>query len=383
MNYLLYILVALTPFVIADKLWDYSNLPKTLWIQNGVILLAVVFFWTRKFKDITLSKTLIAYMIFLAWAGLSIFWAVNKYEALTTFTPWVICGMFLFLVHNLKVNRIAVFTIVFVTAWLVALFGLGQHFFQLDWVEQTEGPASTFANRNATGDYILMAIPLGVALIVSAYRRRFRTPYQQRFKRWDIGVLLVVGIFSIAIATMAVFVMYAAHIRPAMVGIVVVGGYYLIKYLRKTDHALISIVILGLFLAGTFYIKRDFFDQSSKIKIERLWNTVEIIKKHPVAGVGVGNFKVHYDKYTWIAMNTNDAHNDYIQILCELGIVGTCLAFLVILYAFQGAFKKRDVYSTSLKAGLGAFMVVAIFFFPMELAVDPFICALYLGMLKV
>ena len=382
MNYLLYILVALTPFIITDSLWNYSNLPKTLFIQNGVILLAVVFFWKRKFKDITVSKTLIACTLFLAWAGLSIFWAINKYEAVVIFTHWVICGMFLFLVHNLSINRIVIFTIVFVTAWIVTLIGLGQHFFQLDWVLQSVGPASTFANRNATGAYILMAMPLGVGLMASVYQRRFRSAYQQRFKKWDIGLLFLVGILSIAIASMVMF-MYVGNCRLGMVGIAVLGSYYLIKYFRKMNRPLLGVLIVTLFLSGAFHIKPDFFDEGSEVKIERLWNTVEIIKKHPIAGVGVGNFKVHYDKYSLMKLNTNDAHNDYVQVVCELGIIGAYLAFLVILYAFQGAFKKCDVYSTSLKAGLGAFMVVAMFFFPMSMAVDPFICALYLGMLKV
>lgn len=388
MNYLLYILLAIMPFVITDSLWDYSDLPKTLFIQNGVILLAVVFFWSRRLKrkgyfewDITVSKTLIAYMMFLAWTGLSIFWAINKHEALIIFSHWVICGMFLFLVHNLNINRTVIITIVFLTAWIVTLFGLGQHFFQLDWVLQSYRPASTFANRNATGAYILMAMPLGVGLMVSAYQGRFRTAYQQRFKKWDIGLWFVAGILAIAMATMAMF-MYVGNCRLGMVGIVVLGSYYLIKYLHKIKRTRLGVLIVTLFLVSAFCIKPNFFEHGAKDKTLRLWNTLEIIKKHPVAGVGIGNFKVHYDKYTPLNWNTNDAHNDYVQVVCELGIIGAYLAFLVIFYAFRGSFKKCDIYSTSLKAGLGAFMVIAIFWFPMAMAVDPFICALYLGILK-
>ena len=371
--------MALAPFIITDSLWDYSNLPKTLFIQNGVILLAVVFFWKRKIKDITISKTLIAYMIFLAWAGLSIFWAINKHEAVTIFVPWVICGMVLFLVQNMNINKTVIFVIVFITAWIVTLIGLGQHFFQLDWVLQSHKPASTFANRNAAGAYILMAMPLGVGLMSSLY------PFIRERKRILCFESVCFAILFIALVSMALL-MYAGNCRLGMLGIVVLGSYYLIKYLCKMSRPLLGVLIVSLFLAllaGAFCIKPDFFNEGYKVKTDRLWNTVKIIKKHPIAGVGVGNFKVHYDKYTPLKWNTNDAHNDYVQVLCEFGIVGTCLAFLIIVYIFQGAFRKRDVYSTSLKAGLGAFMIVAIFWFPMSMAVDPFICALYLGMLKV
>jgi len=367
MNYLLYILVALMPFIITDSLWDYSNLPKTLWVQNGVILLAVVFFWTRKFRkwDISVSKALIAYMVFLAWAGLSIFWAINKYEAVVVFTHWAMCGLFLFLVQNMNINKTVIFVTVFLTAWIVALIGLGQHFFHLDWVLQSERPASTFGNCNGAGAYILMAMPLGVAIMVLSYQS----------KQW-----VWIGILSLAMATMLTFI-YVATFRTAMVAIVVIGSYYLVKYLRRKDYALIVVVLIGLFMAVSLYVKPEFFHEPGKIK--RLWNTAEIIKEHPIVGVGVGNFKVHYDKYSRLKVNTNDAHNDYVQMLCELGIVGLYLAFLVVVYAFRGMLKKCDLHSTALKAGLAAFLILAIFTFPMAMATEPFIAALYLGMLKV
>ena len=376
MNYLLYMLVALMPFIITDSLWDYSNLPKTLFIQNGVLLLAVVFFWRRKFKyvfhpekKIIVSRTLIAYMVFLAWAGLSIFWAINKYEAVVVLTHWVVCGMFLFLVQNMNINKTTIFLILVSTAWIVALIGLGQHFFQLDWVLQSARPASTFANINLTNGYLLMTLPLGLALMVSMHQRKLRR----------IFVAL-----SLAMATILTYI-YVANRKTAMVAIVIIGTYYLVKYLRRLDYAVIALVVVGLFVAGYFhYVNPNFFSGGSVTYRVQMWqNTTQIIKKHPVVGVGVGNFKVHYDKYALLAMNTNDAHNDYIQMLCELGIVGIYLAFLVLVYAYRGAFKKRDLYSTALKVGLWAFLIVAMFNFPMQAPADPFICALYLGILRV
>ena len=368
MNYLLYILVAIMPFIITDSLWDYSNLPKTLWIQNGVILLAVVFFWRRKFKDITVSKTLIAYMLFLAWAGLSIFWATNKYEAVVIFTHWAICGLFLFLVQNMNINKTTIFLILVSTAWIVALIGLGQHFFHLDWVLQSARPASTFANKNLTNGYILMTMPLGVALTVSSYQ----------CKQW-----VWVGILSTAMATILTYV-YVANRTTATVAIIIIGSYYLVKYLRRIDYAVIALVIIGLLMVGYLhYVNPNFFSSGSVTYRVQMWqNTVKIIKQHPTVGVGAGNFMVHYDKYARLTINTNEAHNDYIQLFCELGLVGIYLGFLVLVYAYRAVWKKCDIYSTALKVGLWAFLIVAMFNFPIQKAALPFLSALYLGMLK-
>lgn len=375
MKYLLYILVALMPFVIADNLWDYSNLPKALFIQNGVILLAVFFFWTRKFKikgidglNFTVSKTLIAYILFLAWAGLSIFWATNKYEAVVIFTHWSVCGLFLFCIQNMNIDKRVVFLILVFTAWIVVLIGLGQHFFRLDWVLQSSPPASTFANKNLTNGYILMTMPLCVAFMVSTYQ----------CKKWVSFVKL-----SLIMATTLTYIGIANR-KTAVAVIPIIGTYYLVKYLRRLDYSMIAILTVGLFVAGYLYLNPAFFQEGSLSHRVQIWqHTGEIIKSHPIVGVGAGNFKVYYDKYADLRMNTDEAHNDYVQMLCELGIVGIYLAFLVIVYAFRGAFKKRDSYSTALKAGLWAFLIVAMFNFPMQKAAEPFICALYLGMLKV
>jgi len=376
MNYLVYIFVALVPFIIADELWDYSNLPKTLFIQNGVILLAVVFFWTRKLRkfDMKVSRTLIAYMVFLAWAGLSILWAVNKYEAVIIFTHWATCGMFLFLVQNLNINRTIMFTILLLTAWTVALIGLGQHFFHLDWVLQSARPASVFANKNLASAYILMILPIGVALMVSVCRRRIGK---------DLIISLLVSF--IILATMLTY-LYVAEFRTAFLIVPIIGTYYLVRYLRKTaytDYALLIPVLAVLIVASYFYVKPEVFHKATESRFQIWRNTGEIIKKHPIVGVGIGNFRVHYDKYSDIALNTNEPHNDYIQVFCELGIVGLYFAFLVIAYAFWGAQKEYDLYSAGLKVGLVVFLILAMAHFPLQKATGPYLSALYLGMLKV
>jgi O-antigen ligase len=48
----------------------------------------------------------------------------------------------------------------------------------------------------------------------------------------------------------------------------------------------------------------------------------EIIKRHPLVGVGLGNFNLKFSRY---------AHNSYIQIWAEMGILGLC-AFIWVIY---------------------------------------------------
>jgi hypothetical protein len=68
-----------------------------------------------------------------------------------------------------------------------------------------------------------------------------------------------------------------------------------------------------------------------------MWrNTVEIIREHPILGVGTGSFEAAYRRkieggHGWQAQPTNDPHNFYLKVLTEQGVAGlfTFLAFIV------------------------------------------------------
>jgi O-antigen ligase len=72
--------------------------------------------------------------------------------------------------------------------------------------------------------------------------------------------------------------------------------------------------------------------------------TLDVIKAHPIVGSGLGSFGVIYTRYD--SRNgfyrLEQAHNDYLQILSDGGIVGGLigLSFLVIL--FRKGFERRD-----------------------------------------
>jgi O-antigen ligase len=56
----------------------------------------------------------------------------------------------------------------------------------------------------------------------------------------------------------------------------------------------------------------------------------------PVLGWGLGTFPVVYPQYRSFYTNffVNEAHNDYLQLLCEVGLLGfgTMVWFLVVVY---------------------------------------------------
>lgn len=72
--------------------------------------------------------------------------------------------------------------------------------------------------------------------------------------------------------------------------------------------------------------------------------TLDIIKNHPVIGTGLGAFAVVYTGYDSRngLYRLEQAHNDYLQIFSDAGIVGAILALVFLVGLFRMGFTRRD-----------------------------------------
>ncbi len=91
------------------------------------------------------------------------------------------------------------------------------------------------------------------------------------------------------------------------------------------------------------YFKKPLFSLDKRISYWK--ETVKIIEQHPLTGVGVGNFSLK---------ETRAAHNSYLQIWAEVGILGL-LSWLTIIFIF---IKKgmKNLYSGNNYYSLGILM---------------------------
>jgi len=77
-----------------------------------------------------------------------------------------------------------------------------------------------------------------------------------------------------------------------------------------------------------------------RLSIDR--DTVQMFRQRPILGWGLGTFPVVYPQFRSFYTNffVNEAHNDYLQLLSEMGLLGfgTMVWFLILLY--RHAFRK-------------------------------------------
>ena len=76
-------------------------------------------------------------------------------------------------------------------------------------------------------------------------------------------------------------------------------------------------------------------------------NSLEIIKKHPLIGVGTGDFPQEYKKVNMVntpgIANATNPHNMYILITTQLGILGLISFFSIFYFQFKIAFSSTNI----------------------------------------
>ena len=102
--------------------------------------------------------------------------------------------------------------------------------------------------------------------------------------------------------------------------------------------------------------------------------TLDIIRHHPFVGTGLGAFGVVYTRYdTRNGMfRLEQAHNDYLQILSDAGIVGAALGLVFVVLLFRLGFQRcetEDLFRRGVATGAlaGCFAVLVHSFFDFTL----------------
>ena len=273
--------------------------------------------------------------------------------------------------------------------FLLAIFGLTQSFTsptKVYWIRELNQSTAfgPFINRHHFAGYmeLTIALPLGL-LFAGAVDKEKRLLYL--FIAGLMGVALVMttsrgGIISLVAEIVFLVIVTAiwrkqserrrrrssrlkrVAARPGMAGALLVGLF-------------LGVVLLG----GEFSINR-FIDSVNTddptTGRAHFWSvTLDMIKAHPYIGTGLGAYGVIYTQYDSRngLYRLEQAHNDYLQVFSDAGIVGGVLALSFRRAAvLQGDFvraKSRDDFrrGVALAALGGCFAVLVHSFFDFTL----------------
>ena len=270
----------------------------------------------------------------------------------------------------------------------MALFALIQHFTwngRFYWLRPTQvmSPFGPFANHNHFAGYMEMLIPIPIALILTrAVRVEMRLLYG--FAAIVMGIATVAslsrgGMISLAASTL--FLMVAsvrATLRQERSASNRSTTRGIGRALSRSAVVVGISVVIGagiLWIGAEPVIRRVTQGQSTNpaaytetFYSSRGWvwrDTLSMIRANPILGVGLGAYETAFANYSESdgSLRVLQAHNDYLQILADCGIVGGLIAVWFLALVFRAILRGIDsgdrlLAGLALGSGSGIFAIL-------------------------
>jgi O-antigen ligase len=220
-----------------------------------------------------------------------------------------------------------------------------------------------YVNQNHFAGYLVMAIPLALAFTVEAFQTLGRA-----WRRRRVGWLALGGpegsaaIRRATVAMLLVVGLLASQSRGGVVAFAVSAAALPLAFRHRRQAVIViaAIAILGLAWIGLGGVIEGFERRGLEASRLVLWKDMaRMIPRFPVLGVGFNAFGTAYLHYQtiWRMLFIGEAHNDYLQVLLDLGLVGSALVAGLLVILFRAA--ARAASRTPLDAGiLGALLAL-------------------------
>jgi len=385
-------LMALIPFLLAWVVWKNSRLD----FRGGLLIYALG--------------------IAVALAILTSSWAYSQYQAWLGVMRWLMVAALAVLVFNLCCDNKRAIKLILMAAALgggyMALVGVGQYLWGWDFYStptlEYAWPSATSGHKNQAAQFVVMTLPLAIGMALLDKK-------PAAVWGWSLlaGLMLAFLVFARArqawLAVLVECVLLLLVIRYGNLSGGVKGKNTVDRRKPAIGAALMFVVLVAMppvhsdfslensalnrmLQRNTVYYQEGAKDGAISSRLNSWAVTLDMLPGF-IEGAGLQNWASHYPKYNAQSENNYvyrgktyaaDVHNDYLQLLFELGLA-VILPIGMIVYGLFAVGKrvivtKSDesvaVFWTVLASLLGL-SVVMFFSFPMSRMLQP----AYLGAL--
>ena len=304
--------------------------------------------------------------------------------------------LFFLLIHHLKSYKE-------LNLFLMTILGMGVllSFWviiqRLGSIRYASGP---FVNENHLSGYLGMVIPLSLGLFLATFSK-IKDSSERNINLFNGPHLLL--FFMILIMATGLFLSLS---RGGMISFSV--SLLFITILLLTRHRirrkalfipfLILFLFLGLLWLGINPVLREIstlskprLSSTARLTVNK--DTLNLIKDYPIFGTGLGTFAYIFPKYKSPSLKKffSFAHNDYLQLISETGLIGFLILFLGLLAFFIKTLKelsrRHDPYAVFLTVGgLGSLFAIlfhSLFDFNLHVGANSFLFFFILGLITV
>jgi len=328
------------------------------------------------------NKLVTAVLIFIAWTFICT--GMGKYASwddqnlfIRNVIPFFI---FVYMIISRKHVIITVWTLMIMGA-VAAIYGMYCLKFNIGVSDQGIVRITSFmANPNAYGQTMALLIPIAICLMLSGYTRKTK--------------LIVAGIVLLLIT--GVVMSYSRTSMIAMLFVLIFTPFMYYRGSKKIAALLVTIMILPALYyffpldnvkwrAHNRLVTAFQTESMAEVDLGRVETTRAgwmMMLNNPVTGVGIGGFG---HEYYYMALSSDElelvmsrygerglsAHNLYVQVGGQLGILGLALYLFLVVIAWKNVrnaeitfFNNKDeamyTISRALKIFLIAFMIIGI-----------------------
>ena len=225
----------------------------------------------------------------------------------------------------------------------------------INWNNSYNPIITTLGNPNFAA--AVMAI-IGVITFSAAFNTDFKVPYR---------------VFSSALTILLLFSIYRSNARQGLLSYILGAGLFLIIWLygkNKKMAVLTSIIGIGLVIFSILGMLQigpleKYLYKASVTLRGYYWQAgMEMLKSHPLFGVGMDNYGYYFHEYRDVTyplnygfnITSSNAHNTFIQFFATGGV------FLGVTYlVLNGYILHRAIFSLKNLAGNNRLIVAGVF----------------------
>lgn len=323
------------------------------------IFLIRTFSFTETINSFKKTKPIIFYSGFIILSAVSIIVADNQVESIIVFSQYLTFFFALLLIYTLSKQSKIKFINLLINFSIISIF-----------IESTYILLIFFDNIIINGEsFVRDNIYKGFTanINISAFSLTAKSPavfyYIYKSKRLINKYLGGILIFM-SVSCLWILLSRGAFLAYAFI-IILMIIYSILKRLNKyiiSSSILILPIIISYLIFSNLIVRGDdnlINQRVSSIQVDRQDDSIdqrlrfydaaiESIKENPLIGIGIGNWKIKsmkYDaKYTTAYRVPFHAHNDFLQVASESGILASLFFILFILYPFY-VFVRYKVYN--------------------------------------
>jgi len=390
------LLIIFTPLALY-KYVDYFRDNQEAWFKLFVIITLTL--WVLKYfkeeKNLRIKSPLnLPIFLFILIMSISLFESKFLIVSLRDYVIFLSYFFIFFLVINNIENEKEFYSFIkifYIITFIISIYTIIQYYGLDPYLKELGALTSTIGQKNWISNYLALIFPMIFSFFLL-----------EEIKKNKILLFLLLSIIYTNIMICQSRGIWISISLTLIFAIYMVIKFNIFEIFKKNKKWLIA--LLSTFLIITIIYSTDnplnkslltfpqralstFDEKDPSINTRFLiWkNTLQMIKDKPLLGSGIGTFKMNYLDYQAEFFKDNpdsikyytfprEAHNEYLQIGAELGLLGLGL-FIVIIFIFYSTvlnFLKKEQNSKNrlvcwgLMMGISCFLIHSLFTFPLH-----------------